>query len=87
LFPIFISDWEEAKGTRKRLVGCHFRLRQLKTQYDEIMNHNTKMDITGNEKNPWRVAWNPKLIDKDAELITVYCNDVVHLASERVEAM
>ena len=43
---------EEAKGTRKRLVGCHFRLRQLKTQYDEIMNHNTKMDITGNAKNP-----------------------------------
>jgi chromosome segregation ATPase len=35
---------EEAKGTRKRLAGCHFHYKKLQQQYDEIVARNAGID-------------------------------------------
>lgn len=35
---------EEAKGTRKRLAGCHFHYKKLQQQYDEAVTRNAGID-------------------------------------------
>ena len=35
---------EEAKGTRKRLAGCHFHYKKLQQQYDEAVARNAGID-------------------------------------------